>query len=380
MIKFVSGDFFNFDADIMVNTVNCVGVMGAGVALAFKKRYPEMFADYVEKCKAKQIRPGRPATWVQKDMISKEIEIINFPTKDDWKKPSKYSYIEEGLQWLSLYLEDKQGKKVTLPALGCGHGGLEWSKVREMILSKLENSVAEIYVFEPSDSVKAAKHSDNKDEYESLLSPLGIGVMRSSNPDFPYSLSRYTKRDLYFFPDSNPVFEYDFALVCSTKPSEDEVDIITQFVELCSLHNRSILLGASAFEKKLSIKLSKARVGCGCFLPSGIQAAVKKMESKLEQEKPRLLSIGNPIKEFDKREFLPSVLGRIHLSQKTIFLTQRLSWVSKYKTLFEHGSIDSYYYNWKAMSDKDRDAAIKINAKELCSGQVLSDTFLREFL
>lgn len=138
MIEFVSGDFFDFDADIMINTVNCVGVMGAGVALAFKKRFPEMFDDYAEKCRSGIIRPGLPSVWLQKDMISKDIEIINFPTKNHWKNPSEYHYIDDGLEWLSKYLEDKSGKVVTLPALGCGHGGLDWDRVRSMIAEKLK--------------------------------------------------------------------------------------------------------------------------------------------------------------------------------------------------------------------------------------------------
>ncbi|MGO3644378.1 MAG: macro domain-containing protein, partial [Pseudoalteromonas sp.] len=63
MLEFVKGDFFDFDADIRINTVNCVGVMGAGVALAFKKKYPEMFREYARQCKEKEIVPGKPTVW-----------------------------------------------------------------------------------------------------------------------------------------------------------------------------------------------------------------------------------------------------------------------------------------------------------------------------
>lgn len=365
MIRFASGDFFEFDADIMVNTVNCVGVMGAGVALAFKKRFPEMFADYVQKCKARQIHPGQPSVWVQRDMISKEIAIVNFPTKDDWRNPSKYSYIEDGLQWFSRYLEDKKGKIVTLPALGCGHGGLEWSTVRAMILSKLENSPADIYVFEPKDSINAAKTSEINEVHESILSSLDIGVIKSSSLEYPKNLSRYTKRDLFFFPKSNPIFKYDFSLICGTKPSEEEIDIILQFIELCTIYEKSILFGSSVFEKKLSIKLSQSGVTCGCFLPSGIYESAKKIRATTDFNKPRLLSIGSPVNHFDKKEFLPSVLGRMHLSEKSIFLTEKLSWILRFKSFFEDGSIDSYYYNWRTMPKKDKEAAIKINSKKL---------------
>lgn len=364
MIKFVSGDFFEFDADIMVNTVNCVGVMGAGVALAFKKRFPEMFADYAQKCKAKQIRPGRPSVWIQSDIISKQVEIINFPTKDDWRKPSEYSYIEEGLKWLSLYLKEKEGKMVTLPALGCGHGGLEWEKVKEIISRHLEDSPANIYVFEPSDSIKAGDVSTSGD-YGKILKTIGIGIIKSSSPEYPGKLSQYTKKDLFFYPEDDSVFRYDFSLICSTKPSDDEIHIIQQFADLCALHGKSILFGSSSFEKKLSIKLSELGVVCGCILPSGIYDSVKKMRSKSVSGQPKLLSIGNPINSFDKKEFLPSVLGRVHLSDKSIFLTEKLAWLSNFKKFFEVGLIDSYYYNWPTMPEQDKEAAIKIGAKKL---------------
>lgn len=365
MIKFVSGDFFSYDADIMVNTVNCVGVMGAGVALAFKKRFPEMFSDYVQQCKRNLIRPGHPTVWVQKDMISKKVEIINFPTKNDWRKPSEYPYIEEGLEWLASFLEERAGKIVTLPALGCGHGGLEWEKVRAMILEKLEDSPADIYVFEPNDSKNAISYSEKPKDYKSLLAPLGIGVLRASNASYPSKLRKYTNKDLFHFPMNDSVFDYDFALVCSTKPSEAEARVIVSFSELCKEYEKSILLGSSAFEKKLSLELSKAGITCGCFLPCGIYSSVEKMVSKYNENGPFLLSVGDPFKQFDRKEFLPSVLSRIHLAKSTIFLSDRLAWLSKYKNVFSSGEIDSYYINWPRMTEENVSSVTQINAKKL---------------
>ena len=89
MIEFVSGDFFEYDADIRINTVNCVGVMGAGAALQFKNKFPDMFLDYQKACELKQIKPGNPHVWLGQDIFSK-LTIINLPTKDHWKKPSEY--------------------------------------------------------------------------------------------------------------------------------------------------------------------------------------------------------------------------------------------------------------------------------------------------
>lgn len=148
MVHFTSGDMFELPVDIRVNTVNCVGVMGAGVALAFKTRYPAMFHAYKKACDAGEIRPGTlniwraPAEW-----------IINFPTKRHWRENSKYEDVEDGLKALRTYL-DSLGRsvRVALPALGCGHGGLNWSRVSELIERHLATTDAEVFVFEPADS------------------------------------------------------------------------------------------------------------------------------------------------------------------------------------------------------------------------------------
>jgi O-acetyl-ADP-ribose deacetylase (regulator of RNase III) len=152
MIKFISGDMFDIDADILVNTINCVGVMGCGVALAFKKKYPYMFKRYRYLCRSNQMHPG--ILWNYKTPDGKLI--VNFPTKDHWREPSRYSYIEHGLEELrSLLKEADKDTSIALPALGCGHGGLDWDIVKEMIseqLSDLDN--VNVYVFQPGDSRK----------------------------------------------------------------------------------------------------------------------------------------------------------------------------------------------------------------------------------
>lgn len=150
MIKFINGNMFETPADVRINTVNCVGVMGAGVALAFKKQYPDMFKDYKKECKQGNIRPGKPHVWTDYRFEGNTI-IINFPTKDHWRPPSKYEYIEVGLDWLKTFLQNKGKVSVTLPALGCGNGGLDWDKVKESITNHLEDLDAEIFVFEPAD-------------------------------------------------------------------------------------------------------------------------------------------------------------------------------------------------------------------------------------
>lgn len=364
MIEFVSGDFFEYDADIMVNTVNCVGVMGAGVALAFKKRFPEMFDDYVKKCRSGTIRPGFPSVWIQKDMISKEVEIVNFPTKDNWKNPSEYHYIDDGLKWLSTYLEDKNGKVVTLPALGCGHGGLDWSRVRSMISDRLQSSPARIYVFEPSDSLKAAHIKGHNSDYEGLLEPLGGGIVRFASDDYPESLGKYTQKDLYFYPKEKMQFIYDYSVICSSRPDQNEIEAVRKFIEFCVIEGHSVLLGGTAFERKIAFEFSTNGLVCGCVLPSGIYSSIKKLASTNRQGMPNLLSIGNPLVDFDTKEFVPSVLARMHLSRKVVFFASKLAWLAKFKSKLKRESLDIYYHASRNSSANDVAAILDIGAKE----------------
>jgi O-acetyl-ADP-ribose deacetylase (regulator of RNase III) len=148
MVCFTSGDMFELPVDIRVNTVNCVGVMGAGVALAFKTRHPAMFHAYKKACDAGEIRPGTLNIW-----RAPTEWIINFPTKRHWRENSKYEDVEDGLKALRTYL-DSLGRsvRVALPALGCGHGGLNWARVSELIERHLATTNAEVFVFEPADS------------------------------------------------------------------------------------------------------------------------------------------------------------------------------------------------------------------------------------
>lgn len=145
MIHFTSGNMFDYPADILCNTVNCVGVMGKGVALEFKKRYPAMFRVYRQVCRRGDLSPGGLFPWKTPDGRL----VINFATKDHWRDPSRYSYIRDGLNLLRQLLLVHRGKRVHIPALGCGNGGLDWNEVRPMIQNALEDVDAEIWVFEP---------------------------------------------------------------------------------------------------------------------------------------------------------------------------------------------------------------------------------------
>ena len=158
MVEFTKGDMFQAAVDARVNTVNCVGVMGAGVALAFKNRYPDMFKDYQRACRDGRVRPGAVHVW--KSLMGDWV--INFPTKRDWRDNSRYEDIQTGLAALRDYLRDQGNISVALPALGCGHGGLDWLLVAPMIEDKLGDLEARVLVFEPTDSLNAGREAQTK--------------------------------------------------------------------------------------------------------------------------------------------------------------------------------------------------------------------------
>lgn len=117
MITFVKGNLFHSAAQVLTNTVNCVGVMGKGVALEFKNRYPVMFEDYRLRCKRGEVRPGGLYLWEDD-----HVQILNFPTKRDWREDSRIEDIEQGLQYLSTHYQDLGIQSLAMPALGCGNG------------------------------------------------------------------------------------------------------------------------------------------------------------------------------------------------------------------------------------------------------------------
>ncbi|MEO6346767.1 MAG: macro domain-containing protein [Aquaticitalea sp.] len=154
MIHYIKGDIFQSKAEALVNTVNTVGVMGKGIALQFKKAFPNNFKVYTDAYKNNALRIGKMLVVKDSNITSGEKYIINFPTKMDWRKPSEYSYIEEGLDNLIQTLEAYKIKSVAIPPLGAGNGGLEWERVKRIIEDKLRGLDIEIQVYEPSTQIK----------------------------------------------------------------------------------------------------------------------------------------------------------------------------------------------------------------------------------
>lgn len=164
MVTFVKGDIFKSPAQVLTNAVNCVGVMGKGVALEFKNRYPLMFDDYKSRCDQGKVKPGQPYLWEDDSA-----QILNFPTKRHWKDNSLLQDIEDGLKHLASSYEQMGIQSIAMPALGCGLGGLKWSEVQSLIV-KYFGSIPDldVYVYEPHGA--AAIRSD-ADDREALALP-----------------------------------------------------------------------------------------------------------------------------------------------------------------------------------------------------------------
>jgi len=154
MIKYVTGNILESEAQALVNTVNTVGVMGKGIALQFKKAFPNNYKAYSKACKSNEIEIGKSFVTYDQNITSGQKIIINFPTKKDWRKPSEYSYIEKGLDDLIKIIEIRQIKSLAIPPLGSGNGGLEWERVKKIITKKLGFLNVEIYVYEPTAEIK----------------------------------------------------------------------------------------------------------------------------------------------------------------------------------------------------------------------------------
>lgn len=159
-------NLLDMDADALVNTVNCVGFMGKGVAKAFaqdgrfqreisKNETIGLEVDYKVRCESREVRPGEPYVWVRESLggfpqpLGGPRFVINLPTKNHYANPSRIEWVERGLARFRQLIDEYQIKSIAMPAPGCGNGGLEWSAVKSAIERNLGNIAIPIIVVEP---------------------------------------------------------------------------------------------------------------------------------------------------------------------------------------------------------------------------------------
>ncbi|WAH54041.1 macro domain-containing protein [Pseudescherichia vulneris] len=151
MITFTQGNLLDAPVEALVNTVNTVGVMGKGIALMFKERFPENMKAYALACKQQQVMTGKMFITEISELIGPRW-IVNFPTKQHWRADSRMEWIEEGLQDLHRFLVAEGVKSIAIPPLGAGNGGLPWPEVRIRIESALNDlRDTEILIYEPTE-------------------------------------------------------------------------------------------------------------------------------------------------------------------------------------------------------------------------------------
>jgi O-acetyl-ADP-ribose deacetylase (regulator of RNase III) len=160
MIKYTQGNLLDAPVDALVNTVNTVGVMGKGIALQFRNRFPHNYKIYLQACKNRSFNIGDLLVVQDGDLTNQKL-IVNFPTKAHWRADSKYEYIESGLVQLRKLIIEKDIKSIALPPLGCGNGALDWEVVESMIHRYLDDLSAEVLVYSPNDQIKEILQKEN---------------------------------------------------------------------------------------------------------------------------------------------------------------------------------------------------------------------------
>ncbi|MDO9099495.1 MAG: macro domain-containing protein [Caldisericota bacterium] len=148
MVHVVIGEIFDSRAQTIVNTVNCVGVMGKGLALGFRQRYPEMYSDYVDRCSRGEVHLGEP--YVYRYVVPPWI--LLFPTKQHWRSLSRLVDIDAGLSYLVAHYRDWGITSLAVPPLGCGLGGLDWSIVGPTLYQGLSNLDIDVKLYAPTNT------------------------------------------------------------------------------------------------------------------------------------------------------------------------------------------------------------------------------------
>lgn len=201
MIQYVIGNILHDQADAIVNTVNTVGVMGKGLALQFKKAYPDNFTAYKKACDAQTLNTGQVLS-VAVNSMSPPYYIINFPTKAHWKAKSKLEFIDAGLEALKAEVKRLDLQSVAIPALGSGLGGLPWDKVQASIEHSLADMPSVKWLVYPPQEAQKAQDMPNKTRKPRMTqgraAVLGL-IHQYLSTGFGYRLSLLEVQKLVYF-------------------------------------------------------------------------------------------------------------------------------------------------------------------------------------
>ncbi|ADO68851.1 type II toxin-antitoxin system antitoxin DNA ADP-ribosyl glycohydrolase DarG [Stigmatella aurantiaca] len=205
------GNLLTAEVDALVNTVNTEGVMGKGLALQFKKAFPENFVSYERACKAGEVVPGR--MHIVHRLASPRF-IINFPTKKHWRNPSKLEYVRDGLRDLVTHVRKLGIQSIAIPPLGCGNGGLDWADVKPLIVQSFEAlHDVRVVLFEPADAPSADKIIDRRET--PVMTPARGAILalmgRYIETGYNYRLSLVEVQKLaYFLQDAGEPLRLEY--------------------------------------------------------------------------------------------------------------------------------------------------------------------------
>lgn len=203
MIKYMEGDIFDSPAQVIVNTVNTVGVMGKGLALSFKKRYPDMFESYKQACERHLLTIGTLMLHQEADHL-----ILLFPTKENWRNPSKLEYIEKGLMKFVNNYAEKNITSIAFPKLGCGNGELDWNLVRPLMEKYLRHLPIDVYIYLGVGNDNLPEHKEQqktinwlKDNAKDMSFNGVIDDIQNLTMLVPYSFDYNGKTYSFFYED-----------------------------------------------------------------------------------------------------------------------------------------------------------------------------------
>ncbi len=199
-VTITKGDLLEQKVDAIVNTVNCVGVMGKGIALQFKRKWPSNFRDYQAACKSKLITPGRMFVHDAGALAKQPRYIINFPTKIHWKGKSQIQFIDAGLEDLVRQIQALDIRSIAIPPLGCGNGGLGWSEVRPRIERALAAVPAvDVRLFPPSGDHEVRELAAPERTARMTPSRAAMVAVLSKYRELAYPLSKIEVQKLAYF-------------------------------------------------------------------------------------------------------------------------------------------------------------------------------------
>jgi len=372
---------FETPADIRINTVNCVGVMGAGLALAFKTKHPEMFRDYQRACKAGEVKPGKLHVWNELYGVC----IINFPTKRHWREPSRYEDIESGLIALRRYLADQGKLKVLLPAVGCGHGGLDWSRISEMIRKHLKDLEADIIVFEPADSREAGNKIKESEEetIKSRLIEHGIQTLEPGDELYPSALRGRSAIKLYVKGSPQQLALPNLFLLPSVKPSEREIEAAMKAVSMTMHPGVSLLVGYGAAIERPAIRLALEKGSdIIIFISEGILGFQVRRDllDVWDENRIIIISAAKPLERWSPSAAFRTKDLQLSIANATLITDNSVQAISKMLLQkASHHLPPIFYLDYGVVDPHTNDVYKKIKAQPVKMSEILDDNNIDAF-